>query len=97
MGKQHTLSTKSSRHLPIEHQGNCWSDAVTKEGASTATPHALQQYTTCHIDTSHDERQKLNMCSLDPHRILKVKLSYTNTGNVCTVCYVVQKESSCTH
>ena len=40
-GKQHTLSTNCSRRSTIEHHRNCWSDAVTKEGASTATPHAL--------------------------------------------------------
>ena len=41
LGKQFTLSTKCSRRLTIEHQRNCWSSIVMKEGASTATPHAL--------------------------------------------------------
>ena len=41
LGKQHTLSTKCSRHLTIEHQRNCWSDSVMEDGFSTATPFAL--------------------------------------------------------
>ncbi len=38
---QHTLSTKCSRRSTIKHQRNCCSDAVMKEGAKNATPHAL--------------------------------------------------------
>jgi len=40
---QHTLSTKCSRRSTIKHQRNCCSDAVMKEGAKNATPHALHQ------------------------------------------------------
>ena len=36
-----TLGTKCPRRSTIEHQRNCSSDAVIKEGASAATPHAL--------------------------------------------------------
>ena len=40
MEKQHTL--ESSRRLSIEYQGHGCSNAVMKEGASAATPHALR-------------------------------------------------------